>query len=83
MQLSLHPVPESLIHQIEDLAFKAFKTQETKDRCVYLSAYLCVLSTGCCLCSVYAILHEDFLVYYVMLYIHTGSSCLWLIMSLY
>ncbi|XP_065885600.1 protein furry homolog isoform X2 [Dysidea avara] len=31
-KLSLHPVPESLIHQIEDLAFKAFKTQETKDR---------------------------------------------------
>jgi len=28
-QLSVHPVPESFIHTIEDFAFKNFKQQET------------------------------------------------------
>ena len=29
IQLSVHPVPESFIHTIEDFAFKNFKQQET------------------------------------------------------
>ena len=34
-QLSVHPVPESFIHKIEDFAFRNFKQQETlKERCV-------------------------------------------------
>ena len=33
-KLSVHPVPESFIHTIEDYAFKHFKMQEAlKDRC--------------------------------------------------
>ena len=28
-RLSVHPVPESFIHKIEDLAFKHFKQQES------------------------------------------------------
>ena len=28
-RLSVHPVPESFIHNIEDLAFKHFKQQES------------------------------------------------------
>ena len=40
-KLSVHPVPESFIHTIEDYAFKHFKQQESlKDRCVLVHGEL-------------------------------------------
>ena len=45
-KLSVHPVPESFIHTIEDYAFKHFKQQESlKDR--YKQNRVCVSVVGC------------------------------------
>ena len=48
-RLSVHPVPESFIHKIEDLAFKHFKQQESlKDqRYIYLSEEPQILCSLC------------------------------------
>lgn len=41
-QLSVHPIPETYIHQIEDFAFKHFRAQEAiLDRSVYVRVCGC------------------------------------------
>ena len=47
-QLGIHPIPESYVHRLEELAFKHFRAQETLMDRWALCVCVCVRVRGVC-----------------------------------